>query len=88
MIESKRKPSEVLDRLFLGGLFDANRKEILQSLGIKYILIVGTNLQANFPNVYIISKQDFIYQSIEIDDEPHVNIDKYFEFSFKLIFLL
>ena len=56
MIESKRKPSEVLDRLFLGGLFDANRKEILQSLGIKYILIVGTNLQANFPNVYIISK--------------------------------
>ena len=49
----ERVPSIVIEKLYLGGLFDANRKETLQNtLGIKYILKVGRNLISNFPKVF------------------------------------
>jgi hypothetical protein len=74
--ETKRLPSQILDNLYLGGIFDSQRKDILLSIGIKYILIVGSNMFPNFP-------KDFYYKRIDIADEPFEQIDKYFEDSYK-----
>jgi hypothetical protein len=51
---NKRLPSTIDDKLYLGGLYDAQRKEELKELGVKYILVAGKNLIINFPNVYIV----------------------------------
>jgi hypothetical protein len=47
----ERKPTKVLEKLYLGGIFDASRKDSLIKLGIKYILVVGNNMEHIFPNV-------------------------------------
>lgn len=72
ILKIERKPDEIVDRLFLGSLFDAERKEVLQKLGIKYILVTGRNLTMNY-------KRDFTYKRIDIADESNENIGKYFE---------
>ena len=49
--ESKRIPSQIEEKLWLGGVFDSQRKDILIEIGIKYILVAGTNLEMKYPKV-------------------------------------
>jgi len=57
----ERIPTKVLEKLYLGGIFDASRIDSLLKLGIKYILIVGNNMEPLFPNVdYFSSRTSFI----------------------------
>ncbi len=47
----RTRPSKISEGLFLGNSEDAKNLEVLQELGIKYILIAGNNLNIHFPKV-------------------------------------
>ncbi len=72
METDKRLPSLIEDKLYLGGVFDSKRKEVLISLGITHVLVVGKNLGNPF-------KDSFTYMNININDEPEENIIQYFD---------
>jgi hypothetical protein len=58
---TERKPTKVQEKLYLGGIFDASRKDSLLKIGIKYILTVGNNMEPLFPNVdFFSSRTSFI----------------------------
>ena len=49
----ERKPTQIQEKLYIGGIFDASRRDTLVNLGIKYILIVAKNIEPQFPEVNI-----------------------------------
>jgi hypothetical protein len=46
-----KKPTRIMEGLYLGGENEANNLAILKNLGIKYILVCGRNLTCPFPDV-------------------------------------
>jgi hypothetical protein len=44
-------PNKILDKLYLGNYLDAENLNKLISLNIKYVLVAGNNLDANFKDV-------------------------------------
>lgn len=52
-IFSEQEPDQITDKLFLSGMSEAGNKEMLQRLGIKYILVAGNYLNMHFPDVNI-----------------------------------
>jgi protein-tyrosine phosphatase len=74
----KRLPDKIIDKLFLGAMFDSNQKEGLQFLGVTHILIAGNNLAAHYPN-------DFKYLQLPIDDSDTQGITEYFNASYDFI---
>ena len=63
--------SKVLDFLYLGDLFVAVNKGVLDKIGITHILTVASGLKPSFP-------KDFNYKCINILDMPSSNIQQHF----------
>ena len=71
--------SEIIpNKLYLGNYYSATLKEALKEKGITHILMIGYYLNEIYP-------EDFIYMNIEIDDDEHEDIFKYFYFCINLI---
>ena len=69
---AKFKVNEIIEnKLYLGNEESSFLKENLKKLGITNIIIIGYNLYKFYPN-------DFEYKQIEIDDNEHEEIIKYF----------
>ncbi len=49
--DKQETPHKIIDALFLGNSMDAQKKDHLSKINVKYILVVGNFLTANFPNV-------------------------------------
>jgi protein-tyrosine phosphatase len=61
---------EITNKLYLGNNYAAKSKNKLQEKGITHILVCGYFLHEFFPN-------DFIYKTIEIEDDENENIYDY-----------
>ena len=72
----KKLPSNILEGLYVGCIQHSNDLALLQKLNIKKIVIVGTFIDALFPN-------DFEYKIIEVNDLPNSNIEMYFNETYK-----
>ncbi len=87
--KKKETPTKIKDKLFLGNALDSDNLEKLQKLGIKYILIAGNNLKANFPEVFKKNNfpliQHFTYKNFAINDHQFEEINIYFEESYNFI---
>ena len=71
--------SEIIpNKLYLGNYYSATLKESLKEKGITHILMTGYYLNEIYPN-------DFTYMTIEIDDDEHEDIFKYFYSCINLI---
>ncbi len=46
-----KKPSVIMDKLYLGSSTQSDNLAILRNYGIKYILVAGKSLQTPYPNV-------------------------------------
>jgi hypothetical protein len=46
-----KKPTKIIDKLYLGAADQADNLTVLKTLGIKYILVSGNDLKQNFPQV-------------------------------------
>jgi len=44
-------PNQVSDELFIGSMEGASDKKILQNLGVSHIVVAGSFLKENFPDV-------------------------------------
>ena len=66
------------NKLYLGNYYSATLKEALKEKGITHILMVGYYLKEIYP-------KDFTYMNIEVDDDEHEDIFKYFYTSINLI---
>ena len=53
--------TKIVDHIFIGSELTASNKKYLESLGVKYIMVVGSELTEKFPD-------DFVYYKIPILD--------------------
>lgn len=63
--------NHIIDNIFIGNLYDARNYELLKKNNITHILVVGEELDGNFPNL-------FQYLRIPIPDYPNIDITRYF----------
>ena len=49
-------PNLIIDNLYLSGCVIADEKQILNKFNIKYILVIGSELKINFPEVILFNK--------------------------------
>ena len=69
---SKFEANEIIEnKIYLGNEGSSFLKNNLKKIGVANIIIVGYNLYKFYPN-------DFEYKQIEIDDDEHEEIIKYF----------
>jgi hypothetical protein len=68
-------PNKIIEGLYLGSANESEDKKNLKSLGIKYILTIGTALECHFP-------KDFKYFKIDLEDHPEEPIEQFFQQSF------
>jgi hypothetical protein len=73
-----KPPSMIIEKLYLSGFMNSKRKDILQELGVRYILIVGKDLLEYFPD-------EFIYKRLEIRDDPKQDISIYFNEAYEWV---
>jgi hypothetical protein len=66
------KPDCIIPNLYLSGVDVAHEKELLQTHGIKHILVIGSELDTLFPD-------DFEYKHFKLDDTPFADIGAHFE---------
>lgn len=66
--------SEITSRLFVGDLASASNNDAMKQQGITHIVSVINGAFEQFPN-------DFEYKIIHINDDPWVDIEKYFDTS-------
>lgn len=69
---------QIEENLFLGNEDAALDKDLLKSKGVTHVLAVGTYLEMRFPD-------DFVYESILVEDDPFQNISQYFKKAIKFI---
>lgn len=69
---------KINDKLFLGNEEGQKCKNILKSIGITNILVVGSGLEIFHPN-------DFVYKHVEVDDFYSENISVYFDQTYEFI---
>lgn len=70
--------TKITENIYLGNQDMSFEKDKLKSLGVTHILVVGTFLNAYFPD-------DFKYLILEVDDKQNEDISKYFVDAFKFI---
>lgn len=61
---------KITDKIYLGNYLAAKDKNNLINLGVTHILVVGYYLTEYFPN-------DFVYKTIEIEDNENEDIKNY-----------
>jgi protein tyrosine phosphatase len=64
--------SQITDRLFVGDLASASNIEAMKEQGITHIVSVFNGMVEMFPS-------DFKYKPIHINDDPWIDIKKYFD---------
>ena len=69
---------KINEKVFLGNAEAQKKKDVLKTIGVTNILVIGKELKIFHPN-------DFVYHRIEIDDDEKADILKYFNETFDFI---
>ena len=69
---------EVMEGLYLGDYVGASSKLLLDSLGVKRILMIGTQMEMAHP-------MDYEYYTMKLEDEKKEDIYVFFKYSYRII---
>eukprot|EP01097_Dermamoeba_algensis_P011527 TRINITY_DN8951_c0_g1_i1.p1 TRINITY_DN8951_c0_g1~~TRINITY_DN8951_c0_g1_i1.p1 ORF type:complete len:322 (-),score=82.49 TRINITY_DN8951_c0_g1_i1:78-1001(-) len=70
-VEEEKNLDQIIPRLFLSDYLAAQNKQLLDKNKIKFILVVGSNLKAHFP-------EDYNYHTIDVKDEVNEELMLHF----------